>query len=205
MKIIISHDVDHLFAKEHIFRDLIYPKLWVRSLIWLLKGQITFKEFYLRCVHCFKKERHCLYDVMAFDKSYGVDSAFFFGMNQGLGMSYYPNEAKSVIKKVADEGFAVGVHGIEYTDKVLIKKEYDAFLNLMGFAPCGIRMHYVRYNDNTFENVAAAGYALQSITQLINRVFLAIFNIIYHARVDMICQKFFIKCIQSRINCAHLC
>ncbi len=162
MKIIISHDVDHLFAKEHIFRDLIYPKLWVRSLIWLLKGQITFKEFYLRCVHCFKKERHCLYDVMAFDKSYGVDSAFFFGMNQGLGMSYYPNEAKSVIKKVADEGFAVGVHGIEYTDKVLIKKEYDAFLNLMGFAPCGIRMHYVRYNDNTFENVAAAGYAFDT-------------------------------------------
>lgn len=162
MKVIISHDVDHLFAKEHFFRDLIYPKLWVRSFLQLIKGKITFKECFLRCVHCFKKERHCIYDLMQFDKSYGVPSTFFFGMNQGLGMSYYPKEARSIVEKVKDQGFSVGVHGIEYTDYSLIKKEYETFVNLMGFAPCGIRMHYVRFDDNTFKNVSAAGYVFDS-------------------------------------------
>ena len=162
MKIIISHDVDHLFAKEHFFRDLIYPKLWVRSFIWFFKGKITLKEFFLRCIHCFKKDRHCIYSLMEFDKSYAVPSTFFFGMNQGLGMSYYPKEAKPVIKRVVEEGFSVGVHGIEYTDSSLIKKEYDTFISLMGFAPCGIRMHYVRFNDNSFEKVADAGYVFDT-------------------------------------------
>ena len=54
MKIIVSHDVDHLYGKDHWFRDMIYPKLWVRSLIWLIKRKITFKEFFLRCISCFK-------------------------------------------------------------------------------------------------------------------------------------------------------
>lgn len=158
MKIIVSHDVDHLFAKEHFFRDLIYPKLWVRSFICFLKGKITLKECFLRCIHCFKKERHCIYELMKFDKSYQVSSTFFFGMNRGLGMSYYPEEAKLVIRQVAYEGFSVGVHGIEYRESSMIKKEYDTFVNLMGFKPCGNRMHYVRFDENTFENLSTVGY-----------------------------------------------
>ena len=158
MKIIVSHDVDHLFAKDHIFRDLIYPKLWVRSFIEFLKKKITFKELFLRSIHCFKKERHCIDALMEFDRKYGVPSVFFFGMAQGLGMSYYPHEAKNVIKRVSDNGFSVGVHGIEYTNKALIKKEYNKFCEIMNFGPAGIRMHYVRFDENTFENVSEAGY-----------------------------------------------
>ena len=74
MKIIVSHDVDHLYGRDHWFRDMIYPKLWVRSLIWLIKRKITFKEFFLRCTSCFKRERHHLEEVMAFDRAHGVDS-----------------------------------------------------------------------------------------------------------------------------------
>lgn len=162
MKIIVSHDVDHLYGKDHWFRDMIYPKLWVRSLIWLIKRKITFKEFFLRCISCFKGKRHRLEEVMAFDRAHGVDSVFFFGMNQGLGMSYRPDEARPMIQKVKDEGFLVGVHGIEYTDAEKIKKEKDTFTSLMGFEPDGIRMHYVRFDENTFENIAKAGYAFDS-------------------------------------------
>lgn len=162
MKIIISHDVDHLYGRDHWFRDLIYPKLWVRSGLEAISGKITWREFLLRSVSCFKKERHHLREVMAFDRMHGVPSSFFFGMNQGLGMSYYPQEAASIIKEVRKEGFDVGVHGIEYQESVGIKKEFDTFVNTAGFIPNGIRMHYVRFDDKTFQREAETGYRFDS-------------------------------------------
>lgn len=162
MKIIISHDVDHLFGKDHWFRDLIYPKLWVRSSIQLIKGRITLSEWWLRCTDCFKHERHCLKELMDFDKAHGVESTFFFGMNQGLGMSYRRDEAKPMIQFVHDGGFDTGVHGICYDSLEEIKKEHDDFVALMGYEPCGIRMHYVRYDKNTFGYLSQVGYAFDT-------------------------------------------
>ena len=161
-KIIISHDVDHLFARDHWFRDLIYPKMWVRSSLELVKREITAKEWWLRCISCFRKNRHNLKAVMDFDKKHGVPSTFFFGMNQGLGMSYKPEEAKQVILKVHKSGFAVGVHGIDYQNSKGMRKEYDTFKKLVGFEPCGIRMHYVRYTHNTFEELSRIGYVFDT-------------------------------------------
>lgn len=162
MKIIISHDVDHLFGKDHWFRDLIYPKLWVRSFLQLLSRRISWKQCWLRCASCFRRQRHRIDAVMAFDRQHGVPSTFFFGMNQGLGMSYYPEEAKPVIAHVHDMGFDVGVHGIAYDDREAIEKEYKTFVNTAGFEPCGIRMHYVRFDQDTFAKEAAAGYRFDS-------------------------------------------
>lgn len=158
IKVIISHDVDHLFAKDHWFRDLIYPKMWVRTTIQVIKREITMKEWWLRCTSCFRKERHNLEALMDFDEQHGVKSTFFFGMNQGLGMSYKPEEARQVILKVHNRGFATGVHGIEYQNFDGMKKEYDTFKQTIGFEPCGIRMHYVRFDDKTFEKLNAIGY-----------------------------------------------
>ncbi len=162
MNIIISHDVDHLFGKCHWFRDWIYPKLWVRSTIQLLKKQITFKEWRLRCTDCFKKERHRLKEIIDFDKANSIKSTFFFGMNQGLGMSYKKEEAKPVIQLVYDNGFDTGVHGICFDNFDGISKEHDDFVELMGYEPCGIRMHYVRFDSNTFKRLAEAGYAFDT-------------------------------------------
>lgn len=158
MKIIISHDVDHLYGRDHWFRDLIYPKLWIRSAIQLVKGIITPKMFWLRFVSCFQRRRHRLDEVMAFDRAHGVPSTFFFGMNQGLGMSYKPDEAKTAIQMVKKSGFAVGVHGICYDSYEGVQKEHDCFSETMGYEPDGIRMHYVRFNENTFSMTARAGY-----------------------------------------------
>ncbi len=158
IKVIISHDVDHLFANDHWFRDLIYPKMWVRTTIQLLKREITLKEWWLRCISCFRKERHNLDSLMDFDESHGVKSTFFFGTNQGLGMSYKPEEARSTILKVHNRGFAVGVHGIEFQDFEGMKKEHDTFKQVTGIDPCGIRMHYVRFDDKTFEKLSNIGY-----------------------------------------------
>lgn len=158
MKVIVSHDVDHLFAKDHWLRDLVYPKLCIRSFVNAMKGNISWKECFLRIASCFKKERNCLDSLMDFDAENGVKSTFFFGMNQGLGMSYYPHEAKNKILGVHSRGFDVGVHGICFDTEEGIQKEYDTFVKTTGMKPCGIRMHYVRYNDATFPYEAKTGY-----------------------------------------------
>lgn len=162
IKVIVSHDVDHLFAKDHWFRDLIYPKMWVRNTLELFKREISIKEWWLRNTSCFRKNRHNLEALMDFDEKHGIPSTFFFGMNQGLGMSYRPEEAKPMIQKVHERGFAVGVHGIEYQDYEGMKKEYDTFCDTVGFAPCGIRMHYVRFDDTTFEKLSKIGYTFDT-------------------------------------------
>ena len=162
MKIIVSHDVDHLYGRDHWFRDLIYPKLWVRSSLALLKRDITCKEWWLRNTSCFRKNRHNLEALMDFDAKHGIPSTFFFGMNQGLGMSYKPEEAKLMILKVHERGFAVGVHGIEYQDAAGMKREYDTFKQVTGLEPCGIRMHYVRFDADTFEKLNDIGYAFDT-------------------------------------------
>lgn len=162
MKFIISHDVDHLYGRDHWLRDLIYPKLWIKNILHIAQRKITVKEAWLRGTSCFQKNRHCLEQVMSFDRKYGVPSAFFFGMNQGLGMSYYPEEAKPAIQMVHDGGFAVGVHGIEYDSAAGIDREYHTFNELMGFEPCGIRMHYVRFCADTLRYEDEAGYVFDS-------------------------------------------
>ncbi len=99
---------------------------------------------------------------MDFDEVHGIPSTFFFGMNRGLGMSYKPEEAKSMIMRVRERGFAVGVHGIEYQDITGMKREYDTFRQVAGFEPCGIRMHYVRFDENTFEKLKDIGYVFDT-------------------------------------------
>ena len=162
MKVIVSHDVDHLFARDHWFRDLIYPKLWVRSSLELVKGSITGGEWLRRCLSCFRRERHNLEALMDFDEAHGIPSAFFFGMSQGLGMSYRPEEATPVIRRVHERGFAVGVHGIAYQDAKQMEKERDTFCRVTGLEPCGIRMHYVRFDEETFEKLSRIGYAFDT-------------------------------------------
>jgi hypothetical protein len=132
--------------------------MWVRTSLHLIKGQITLNEWWLRNISCFRKDRNKIKELIAFDGQYGVPSTFFFGMNQGLGLSYKPDEAKQIIKFVYDNGFAVGVHGIDYQNTEGMKKEFETFRNLMGFSPCGIRMHYVRFDDSTFSKLALTGY-----------------------------------------------
>ena len=87
MKVIISHDVDHLFRDDH-YRDLIYPKLWVRSFLELIKRKYGVREWFYRMLTPFSKKRHHIPEIIAFDRDNGIESTFFFGMANGLGMSY---------------------------------------------------------------------------------------------------------------------
>ena len=161
INVIVSHDVDHLFRSDH-YTDLIYPKLWIRETLSFLRGQLSPKEWLLRMASPFKTERHNIFDVMTFDKKYGVPSTFFFGMSQGLGMSYKKELAFPIIKQLASNGFDVGVHGIAHNDYERIQIEYNDFMNIGAVTSFGIREHYVRFTKDTFKYLEKAGYLFDS-------------------------------------------
>lgn len=158
MKIIISHDVDHLYPIDHLLHDLIIPKLWVRSVIHLFQGRISYKTFFNRLGYPFARRYHRIEEVIAKDKEYHIPSAFFFGMERGLGMSYGKKKAERYIHYVRQQGFDAGVHGIAYKDAVKIQKEHNDFRQLSGSGRFGIRMHYVRMDENTINILAESEY-----------------------------------------------
>ena len=52
----------------------------------------------------------------------------------------------------------MGVHGIEYENSLGMREEHDAFAEIIGRTDFGIRMHYVRFNSETFSKLDKCGY-----------------------------------------------
>ena len=162
MKIIVSHDVDHLYAADHIVRDLILEKMWVRSFFQLCQRKLSLNTFLYRLFILFHNRMHRLYEVMAFDRENGIPSVFFFGMDRVLGMSYSRKKAAPVIRYVMEQGFDVGVHGVDYLSMEKIQDEHDAFAGISGMDQFGLRNHYVRFDEETFDKMQRAGYLFDS-------------------------------------------
>ncbi len=95
MKIIVSHDVDHLSVIEH-YKDLIIPKLIIRSFLEKFKGRISVKELRGRIISLFTNKLQNIEELILFDKDNNVPSTFFVGVENGLGLSYSPIEMLSV-------------------------------------------------------------------------------------------------------------
>lgn len=157
MKVIVSHDVDHLSVSEH-WKDLFFPKMWVRSFLELLRGQIGLKVFWHRLFSVFDKRIHRIPELCRFDQQNGVRATYFFGMSHALGMVYKQPKALPWINFVKERGYDAGVHGCDYIHQDAIKKEHDDFSRLTGDDSFGIRNHYVRYDDDTFNKMSQAGY-----------------------------------------------
>jgi hypothetical protein len=158
LKVIISHDVDHLYPSDHLFRDLIFPKLWGRSIIELVIGKISFQTCYYRLISIFDARLNRIPEIIEFDKKHAIPSVFFFGMDNILGMSYKKNTAALWIKFVLEKGFDTGVHGVEIEDVSKMLNEFNDFQAISNLSFFGIRTHFVRYNKNTFIKMADVGY-----------------------------------------------
>lgn len=157
MKVIVSHDVDHLFGSDHV-ADLIYPKLWVRETLALVSRRVSPRQWARRMISPFHSVRHHIDELMAFDREHGVPATYFFGMAKGLGMSYKAQKALPVIQRVRENGFDVGVHGIDFQNAAQMQAEYDRFKALTGMEQFGIRNHYVRFDEETFRKMEECGY-----------------------------------------------
>lgn len=195
MKIIISHDVDHIGGWCHWWRDLYWEKFFAKSLIFLfarwvyrLSGGricterfgsgISFGLFLLRLKTMFARKMENTELLMDFDAKYGVPSTFFVGMDNVLGMSYSLANAESLIHKIMDRGFDVGVHGVAFDNQAGISAEHNRFEKICSNhqSPItnhqfGIRNHYLRGQENleTHKMQADAGYLFDSTDYGLNK------------------------------------
>lgn len=161
MKIIISHDVDHLYASDH-FKDLIFPKLWIRSTYQLLCHKTNLSSWYHRLVSIFHNRLNRLPELIQYNQDNKIPSVFFFGMDNALGLSYDKGKAMRWIKFVMENGFDVGVHGINFTNVAKMRNEFHEFKKMSNLETFGIRMHYVRKDFKTLSNLANIGYLFDS-------------------------------------------
>ena len=157
MKVLVSHDVDHITFWEHN-RDLIIPKFMLRGFIELGLGYVSVSEIMKRIKNIIKNKRHNLETLMKFNEENDISATFFIGVANGKGLNYSLKNAQFWVKKILDEGFDVGVHGIAFSNYNDIKKEYDIFKNISSLKSFGIRMHYLRNSKNTLEFLNKAGY-----------------------------------------------
>lgn len=162
MKAIISHDIDHISVSEHLFRDTIIPKYMARMHLELLNGKISFREYILRWADLFKNKWQNIDELITFNNINQVPSSFFIGVNKGIGLSYSNQAALMWIEQMKSRKCEVNIHGIEFDDSTLIKAEFDLFKSLSGINEFGIRMHYVRNNENTYKMLAGCGYKFDS-------------------------------------------
>lgn len=157
MKAIISHDVDHLTASEHKF-DLVIQKYLIRSAIEWTCGYITAGEVFKRLDGIRKNRWQNLESLLKYDKENNIHSVFFVAMSKGCGLRYGLEDARFWIRKIIDEGFEIGVHGIAYDNLEEIQSEYSLFKKCSGLNAFGIRMHYLRGNWKTLDYLEDCGY-----------------------------------------------
>jgi hypothetical protein len=158
LKIIVSHDVDHLYPSDHILKDLIFPKLWIRSTRDLIRNKISFSTWWFRLTSIFSNRLHMIPEMIEFDKTHSIPSTFFFGMGNCLGMSYSRSKVFPWIRFVISKGFEAGVHGAEFKDYDIMLNEFSLFKEHSGLPKFGIRMHYIRYDSETFRKLSRIGY-----------------------------------------------
>ena len=162
MKIIVSHDVDHLYWKEHVLKDLYITKLWLRSIKLLLTGVIDVKTFAARINFWSDGRINRLEELMAFEKSMNIPATYFFVMRPGLGVAYKASKVKPFIEKILNNGFNVGVHGMAYNDAGAMQEEFNDFKKMTGIDKFGVRMHYLRNDPDTTNHLSKTGYTFDS-------------------------------------------
>src|ERR1041385_2266906 len=123
MKAIISHDIDHFSLKEHLFKDMILSKFFVRSYLEFTKGKISIRELILRHSDLFTNKWQNIDELISFNKSYDVPTTFFIAVAKGLGLSYSNEQAAYWIQHIQKKGCYVGLHLIEYLDEEKIGYE----------------------------------------------------------------------------------
>ena len=164
MKIIVSHDVDHLDGWCHWWKDLYWEKFLFKALWFFLTGRIGLTMFFRRVVYAFIRKIENLNELIWFDNEHNIRATFFIGVNNALGMCYSVNSAKEAADRIVKAGFDIGVHGVAFDAKGKIVAEHAKFYALGRCEEFGIRNHYLRGRGNVtmHEWQSNAGYLFDS-------------------------------------------
>ena len=113
-------------------------------------------------------------EIMEIEHRLGIRSTFYF-LNETypfhplkisswrLSLGYYdlfePN-LQSVIRQLDNEGWEVGLHGsyLSFKDLSLLKKEKSDLENIVGHQVLGVRQHYLKLDQQTWERQSQAGF-----------------------------------------------
>lgn len=162
MKVIVSHDIDHITVWEHLFRDTIIPKYLARMHIELVSGKISLREYILRWADFFKNKWQNIDELITFNNIHKVPSSFFIAVSKGVGLNYSNEAALVWIEQMQKRNCEIGVHGIAFNNKQSIENELNVFKELSKQENVGIRMHYVRNDENTLRFFDEVGYTYDS-------------------------------------------
>src|SRR4030042_1390411 len=113
MKIIVSHDVDHLTVREHC-KDLIVPKYMTRSLLEWWNHSISFAEYCSRWKELYYGKWQNIHELVQFDRRNQIPTTFFVALHNGLGLSYPAASAIPWIHWMRENKCDVGLHGMAY-------------------------------------------------------------------------------------------
>ena len=170
MKVIISHDVDHLSAREHV-RDLIVPKFIVRFGIEWFLGYAKWREVMLAVQALWTEHWQHIEEVMDFDEAHDVPSTFFVAVANGRKLCYALADAKEWITRIRNRGFDVGVHGIEYRLADKARDEIARFREITGQDFVGVRFHNIGFSPSSVQlsdsdvlNLKRVGYSFSTTT-----------------------------------------
>ena len=147
MKVIVSHDVDHLTFSEH-WRDSVVPKYIARGFLEAMGGSSTFTAFGRRLHRLGANRAHSLDALAAFDLDHEVPATFFFAAARGRDLAYAPAAVGPLLRNIAGQGFEVGVHAIAFDRLERIEREKSAFEKMVGFPAIGARLHNVGMAEN---------------------------------------------------------
>lgn len=157
MKVILSHDVDNLTRVEHA-NDKIIIKMIIRGILEFLLFRIDFKTLKNRLRLIKDNNLNNIEALTDLDSKYNTKATYFFAVENDNTLAYKAEAAIPLVKMVKDKGLNAGIHGIAFENYDDMKAEYDKFSRLHGISDFGIRMHYLRRNENTLGHMKKAGY-----------------------------------------------
>lgn len=169
MKIVLSHDVDHLNWQEHYVKDLFVPKQLIRNTLALLKGRITLQLYFTRLKMWGRMHR--IPELMKEYDKRDIRATFFFGMNNALNLSYKKERAIPVMLALKEANHEVGMHTIEVNSPQKTNKEISDFTKLSSQQLFGVRSHYLRLNGVSFNTFSNAQIQYDSTIQMISAPF----------------------------------
>ena len=162
MKVIVSHDIDHISVTEHLSKDLIIPKHIVRSHLEWMNGKISFQELMYRFQDLIKNKFNNVSELIAFNADQSINGTFFIGVENGIGLSYSIVQAQAIVNILKEKNCSIQAHGINYDSQEAIQQERTKFESAFKLSAEGIRMHYVRKHITTLTKIANAGYSFDS-------------------------------------------
>jgi len=163
VKIIVSHDIDHWRWRDHAMRDLYVPKYLGRTLHAMARRRISTRVFTKKLLAISSSRQHRLDELIAFNRSHGIEATFFVAVAPGRSLSYAPHATPEIVTQLRHLGCShIGLHGIIHHDAEAICRERASLALLLGHEDFGVRMHYLRHSEETLGLLAEAGFPFSS-------------------------------------------